>query len=110
MDMCAPYILEARARAPQAEIAFDPFHVVKLANEAVQDVRRTEARERKGSAEAAVLKGSRWALPKAPDNLRDDERVRLSAVGRPERVRVPGLPAEGGAARPRVHSCKMRVI
>ena len=60
MDMCAPYILEARARAPQAEIAFDPFHVVKLANEAVQDVRRTEARERKGSAEAAVLKGSGW--------------------------------------------------
>jgi len=80
MDMCASYILEARARAPQAEIAFDPFHVVKLANEAVHDVRRTEARERKGSAEAAVLKGSRWALLKAPDNLRDEERVRLSAV------------------------------
>ena len=27
-----------------------------------------------------MLKGSRWALLKAPDNLRDDERVRLSAV------------------------------
>jgi transposase len=80
MDMCASYILEARSRAPQAEIAFDPFHVVKLANEAVHDVRRTEARERKGSAEAAVLKGSRWALLKAPDNLREEERVRLSAV------------------------------
>jgi transposase len=66
MDMCAPYILEARARAPQTEIAFEPFHVVKLANEAVRDVRRTEARERKGSTEAAVLKGSRWALLK-PD-------------------------------------------
>ena len=35
MDMCAPYILEARERAPQAEIAFDPFHVVKLSNEAI---------------------------------------------------------------------------
>ena len=80
MDMCAPYILETKARAPQAEIAFDPFHVVKLASEAVHDVRRTEARERKGTAEAAVLKGSRWALLKAPENLRDEERVRLSAV------------------------------
>ncbi len=80
MDMCAPYIQETRARAPQAEIAFDPFHVVKLASEAVHDVRRTEARERKGSAEAAVLKGSRWALLKAPENLRDEERVHLSAV------------------------------
>ena len=80
MDMCAPYILETKARAPQAEIAFDPFHVVKLANEAVHDVRRTEARERKGSAEAAVLKGSRWALLKAPESLRAEEHVRLSAV------------------------------
>ena len=80
MDMCAPYIQEATARAPQAEIAFDPFHVVKLAGEAVHDVRRTEARERKGTPEAAVLKGSRWALLKAPENLRDQERVHLSAV------------------------------
>ena len=37
-------------------IAFDPFHVVKLANEAVRQVRRGEARERKGSSQAAVLK------------------------------------------------------
>lgn len=80
MDMAAAYIQETKARAPQAEIAFDPFHVVKLASEAVQDVRRTEARDRKGTAEAAVLKGSRWALLKAPENLRDEERVRLSAV------------------------------
>jgi len=80
MDMCAPYILETKARAPQSEIAFDPFHVVKLASQAVHGVRRTEARERKGTAEAAVLKGSRWALLKAPENLRAEERVRLSAV------------------------------
>ncbi len=80
MDMCAPYILEAQKRAPQAEIAFDPFHVVKLGNEAVQQVRRGEARERKGSPEATVLKGSRWALLKAPENLRANERVRLSDV------------------------------
>ena len=53
---------------------------MKLANEAVQGVRRTEARERKGSPEAAVLKGSRWALLKAPEKLRAEEEVRLSAV------------------------------
>jgi transposase len=59
MDMCAPYIAEVSERAPNAQICFDPFHVVKLANEAVHDLRRTEARERKGTSEAAVLKGSR---------------------------------------------------
>lgn len=80
MDMCAPYIAEVRERAKQAEIVFDPFHVVKLANEALQDVRRTEARVRKGTNEATVLKGSRWALLKAPESLTRKERLRLSDV------------------------------
>jgi transposase len=80
MDMSASYIAEVRARAPQAEIVFDPFHVVKLANEAVQDVRRTEARIRKGSDEADVLKGARWSLLKAPESLTRKERLRLSKV------------------------------
>lgn len=80
MDMCAPYIAEVKARAKNAEICFDPFHVVKLANEAIHDLRRTEARDRKGSAHAAVLKGSRWALLKAPEKLHPSEIVRLSEV------------------------------
>jgi transposase len=100
MEMCAPYILEAKARVPQAEIAFDPFHVVKLANEAVHDVRRTEARERKGSTEAGVLKGSRWALLKAPESLRAKEHVRLSAVAGLNARLYRAYPAEGGAACP----------
>jgi transposase len=80
MDMCAPYIAEVSERAPNAQICFDPFHVVKLANEAVHDLRRTEARERKGTSEAAVLKGSRWALLKAPETLRPEERVHIADV------------------------------
>jgi len=80
MDMCAPYIAEVSERAPNAKICFDPFHVVKLANEAVHELRRGEARERKGTSEAAVLKGSRWALLKAPENLRPAEQVRLAEV------------------------------
>lgn len=80
MDMCAPFIAEVRARAPQAEIVFDPFHVVKLANEAVHDLRRTEARMRKGTDQAAVLKGARWSLLKAPDSLTAKEKLRLWEV------------------------------
>jgi transposase len=80
MDMCAPYIAEVRARVPKAEIVFDPFHVVKLASEAIHDVRRTEARVRKGTQEAAVLKGSRWALLKASESLTSKEKVRLHDV------------------------------
>lgn len=80
MDMCAPFIAEVRQRAPNAEIAFDPFHVVKLAGEAVHDLRRAEARQRKGSNEAKVLKGSRWALLKAPESLTTKEKLRLWEV------------------------------
>ena len=64
MDMAAPYIEEVKARAPNAEIAFDPFHVVKLANEAVQEVRRSEVRElnRQEDPAAQALKDARWSL------------------------------------------------
>jgi transposase len=82
MDMSGAYIHEVRARAPQAVIAFDPFHVVKLANDAVHELRRTEARLNKGSPHAAALKGTRWALLKAPENLTPIEEARLSEVSK----------------------------
>ena len=82
MDMCAPYIAEVTARAPNAAIAFDPFHVVKLANEAVHQVRRTEARERKGTPEAMVLKDSRWSLLRATESADDRDRVRLAEIAK----------------------------
>lgn len=82
MDMCAPYIAEVSEQAPKAQICFDPFHVVKLANEAIHDLRRTEARERKDTPEAAVLKGSRWALLRALEKARPEERVHLAEVAR----------------------------
>lgn len=80
MDMAAPFIAEVRRRAPQAEIAFDPFHVVKMANEAVHQVRRTEAREHTNTEAADVLKGARWALLKAPRNRTWKEDVHLADV------------------------------
>jgi transposase len=80
MDMCAPYIAEVRERAPHAAIAFDPFHVVKLANEGVHQVRRGEMRLVKGTPDAEALKGSRWALLKAPEHQSDKDQAKLSAV------------------------------
>lgn len=80
MDMCGAYIGEVQRRAPNAAIAFDPFHVIKLANEALHQLRRTESREWKGSDEASVLKGARWTLLKAPEDLLPHERVRLAQV------------------------------
>lgn len=42
IDMSASYAKAIRDSVPNAEIAFDPFHVVRLAQRAVDQVRRDE--------------------------------------------------------------------
>jgi transposase len=53
----------------RAEICFDPFHVVRLAQRAVDQVRRDEwnAHERSHTPTGRWIKGTRWSLLKAPD-------------------------------------------
>jgi transposase len=62
MDMSQGFQKGAARTCPQARITFDPFHVVALASEALDQVRRAEARHEPD------LKGSRWALLKRPSN------------------------------------------
>jgi transposase len=63
----------------------DPFHVVMLATEALDDVRRevwNEAR-RQGNLELArELKGARFAVWKNPENLTDRQAVKLATIQR----------------------------
>ena len=80
MDMGGAFIKAVKAKCPNAQIAFDPFHVVKLANAALDDVRREEVRLRKGTIEGRTIKGTRWTLLKAPESHSAQDRVRLSAV------------------------------
>jgi transposase len=54
IDMSRSYIAGVGRHLPEAEITFDRFHVVKLANEALEEVRRAEVRTE------PVLKRSRW--------------------------------------------------
>lgn len=82
MDMSEAFLSEVNRRAPHVTIAFDPFHVVKLANEALQEVRRGEARDIKGTPKAQFLKGSRWALLRAPETLSEKEELRLADVAK----------------------------
>ena len=61
----------------------DPFHVVMLATEALDDVRRevwNEAR-RQGNLELArELKGARFAVWKNPENLTDRQAAKLATI------------------------------
>lgn len=80
MDMSPAYIKGARESFPDAEITFDRFHVVKLLNEAVEKIRRTEQKER------PELKRSRWLWLWNPDRLSPAQRVRLDELLDPSRI------------------------
>jgi len=68
IDMSGGYEKAIRDSIPHAEIAFDPFHVVGLAQRAVDQVRRDEwnAHERSHTPKGRWIKGTRWSLLKAP--------------------------------------------
>ena len=68
IDMSGGYEKAIRDNA-DAEVCFDPFHVVRLAQRAVDQVRRDEwnAHERSHTPAGRWVKGTRWSLLKAPE-------------------------------------------
>ena len=79
IDMSPAYIEAVRKNLPQAAIVFDHFHVIKLYNDKLSNLRRNIYRETKDLLHKDVLKGTRWLLLKNPENLDEakDERERL---------------------------------
>jgi transposase len=81
------YAAAARWHAPQAIQCIDPYHVVALANTALDDVRRgywNELRQSDDPQAAKRFKDARWSLLKAPDRLTDKQAAtlaRLKAAG-----------------------------
>ncbi|MGD0182997.1 MAG: ISL3 family transposase [Terriglobales bacterium] len=74
MDMSSAYIKGATQYFPHASIVFDKFHVMVLAGQALDEVRRELQRE------GADLKGSMWTLRGNTSNLtqeRQEQRKRL---------------------------------
>jgi transposase len=69
MDMSAAYRSAVSTHLPRARIVFDRFHVVKLFNEKLSDLRRAVYREATEVMHKEVLKGTRWLLLKNPENL-----------------------------------------
>ncbi len=90
------------ATCPDAVRAADPFHVVKWATDALDDVRRgawndaralartepgrgrgrprADAAPRPGSERARALKGARYSLWKNPENLTENQQVKLTWI------------------------------
>ncbi len=82
-DMAAWYLEAIAQAAPGATVCIDPFHVVKLANRALDEVRRQEwNRARREAGDARAVKYTRWALLKRPERLSDEQRATLALVRR----------------------------
>ncbi len=79
MDISRAYINAVSANLPHATIVLDHFHVIKLMNDKLTELRRALYREAADLLQKHVLKGTRWLLLKNPENLRQDrnERARL---------------------------------
>jgi len=87
-DMSAGYLKALGKRVPGAQICIDPFHVVRLANQAIDTCRRwawNEAR-RAGGGETRWVKHTRWALVKDPGALSTDQRLVLERLRRSRSV------------------------
>ena len=74
IDMGAAFEAGIKENFPNAEITFDKFHVIKLANEAVDQVRREEARNN------FQIKGRRYIFLKNVDHLTQEEKEALSRL------------------------------
>jgi transposase len=75
-------------RCPAAALCLDPFHVVQLATDALDEIRRevwNEARRSGQTALAKELKHARFALWKNPENLTDRQQAKLSDIERTNR-------------------------
>lgn len=68
MDMSPAFLAAVEQNLPNAAIVHDRFHIVKLMNEKLSQLRR-ELFNEATQMEKKVLKGSRWLLLKNPENL-----------------------------------------
>jgi transposase len=70
-------------RCPNAEICLDPFHVVKLGTEALDEVRREVWNDNRKAGQpglARELKGARFALWMNPERLTERHQQKLARV------------------------------
>jgi transposase len=82
-------------RCPNAQVCLDPFHVVKLASDALDEIRREVWNEARRAGEIALakdLKGARFALWKNPE------------------VRHEAPPQSGGDERTPPLACRSRSV
>lgn len=80
LDMSGAFVKAVTDAGLQPKMIFDRFHVEHLAHDAVDEVRRAEVRDHKGTEQGKVFKHLRYVLLKNPWNLTPIEHQKLSAL------------------------------
>jgi len=75
-DMSAAYWSAVLEHLPDAVLVFDKFHILKLMNERLDDLRREMVREAEGPLKLKI-KGTRFLLLRNPKNLTGDQIPKL---------------------------------
>jgi transposase len=71
--MWPAYMEAVTANLPNAKIVYDHFHITKIFNEQLSNLRRELYREANDLMEKKVLKGTRWLLLKNSSNLNEEK-------------------------------------
>lgn len=74
LDLSPAFIAGVKESFPSAEVTFDRFHVVKLLNEAMDQVRKAERKEHE------ALKGHKYTFLKNPENLSASKQQALAEM------------------------------
>lgn len=87
-DMSPAYISAVLTHVPEATLVFDRFHVTKLYNDGLSDLRRKLFHEATDLMQKQVIKGTRWLLLKNPENL-DQDRQEAERLNEALRLNQP---------------------
>jgi len=79
-DMWKPYLRIIAQEAGHALNILDRFHIMTHVNKAIDKIRAKEARALKADGQEPILTGSRWCLLKRPENLTDNQTVKLKEL------------------------------
>ncbi len=82
MDLGTIYRDAARRRIPQATICFDPFHVIQIANRALDSVYKSTGHMHASGVGDAAWRQTRYALRSAAENLTGGQHELLKSLRR----------------------------
>ena len=79
MDRAGAYKAVVSEQAPEADIVFDKFHIIKNYHDVIDEVRRQEWRAA-SEEDKDLVKGQRYNLFRKPDNLTEDQKRELEEL------------------------------